>query len=76
MPSKPRPIGNFHYRLQRLRQDTGLTQAELGGRAGLSPSHIAHFESGRRLPSLINFYHLCVALDVTADLLLEVRRAR
>lgn len=47
-----------------------LTQQELGKLAGISSMHIAHFESGRRLPSIPNLLKLCKALQVTTDWLL------
>lgn len=41
----------FQDLLKELRRQANLTQAELGGRAGVSPQTIASYEEGRRRPS-------------------------
>ena len=56
--------------LRKAREDKGLTQAELAQRGGLQPSAIAHFEAGRRSPSLDNLRRLADALSVSLDYLL------
>lgn len=38
--------------LRQLRRRNGMTQAELGGRVGLSGAHISHLEKNQRLPDL------------------------
>lgn len=63
-------------RLRYARLKRGLSQSELAEKAGLVPSWIAHFEAGRRLPSLENFRKICIALGVTADSLLGLRAAQ
>jgi transcriptional regulator with XRE-family HTH domain len=60
----------FGELLRTAREAKGLTQAELAQRAGFQPSAIAHFEAGRRTPSLDNFRRLADALAVTLDFLL------
>src|SRR4051812_541684 len=60
----------FGELLRKAREDKGLTQAELATRAGFQPSAIAHFEAGRRSPSLDNLRRLADALVVTLDYLL------
>jgi len=40
----------FAQRLKELRQEMGLTQAELAKEAGLRQSHISSWESGLRMP--------------------------
>lgn len=57
--------------LKRTREECGYTQAGLACRAGLKQAHISHFECGRRLPSYHNLLALKLALDVTADSLME-----
>jgi transcriptional regulator with XRE-family HTH domain len=47
-----------------------LSQSELAERAGLQPSAVSHFETGRRSPSFDNLRRLADALDVTTDYLL------
>lgn len=47
-----------------------ITQTDLGEKAGLPTSIISHFETGRRMPSLKNFYRIVEALGIPADDLL------
>ena len=60
----------FPVRLRAAREKRGLTQGELGKRAGLQVSAISHFETGTRKPSFDNLHRLADALDVTTDYLL------
>jgi transcriptional regulator with XRE-family HTH domain len=61
----------FPDRLRHARETLRkLSQSELAERAGLQPSAISHFETGRRSPSFDNLKHLADALDVTTDYLL------
>jgi transcriptional regulator with XRE-family HTH domain len=48
----------------------GLTQAELGKRAGMAAASISHFETGQRAPSLESLVRLADALHVSVDTLL------
>jgi transcriptional regulator with XRE-family HTH domain len=52
------------------REEKGLSQSELGHKAGFQPSAISHFESGGRSPSFENVKRLADALSVTIDYLL------
>ena len=54
----------FAKKLKQVREMRKLTQSELAQKTGLQPSHISHFEQGRREPSLSNFVKLCTALRV------------
>lgn len=68
--------GSFAVRLFHARgahPPTGLTQAQLAERAGLQQSTIAHYESGRREPSLANLRRLVWATGQSADYLLATR---
>jgi transcriptional regulator with XRE-family HTH domain len=47
-----------------------LTQIELGTKANLPSTSIAHFEAGKRKPSFDNLRKLAEALEVTTDYLL------
>jgi transcriptional regulator with XRE-family HTH domain len=47
-----------------------LTQIELGNKANLPSTSIAHFEAGQRKPSFDNLRKLAEALEVTTDYLL------
>ncbi|GMO32308.1 MAG: helix-turn-helix transcriptional regulator [Termitinemataceae bacterium] len=60
----------FCERLKKSREIRGLTQNELGTKAQLPPSSIAHFETGTRKPSFDNLRRLAEALSVTTDYLL------
>ena len=60
----------FRKRLKIAREKRNLTQNELGQKANLPPSSIAHFETGSRKPSLANLRRLAIALEVTTDYLL------
>jgi transcriptional regulator with XRE-family HTH domain len=56
--------------LKALRELRGLTQAELGAKAGMGGASVSHFETGQRTPSLESLLRLADALDVTTDALL------
>jgi len=56
--------------LRRLREMRGLTQAEVGTRAGIAPAAVSHFETGQRTPSLDSLVKLADALRVSVDALL------
>ena len=60
-------------KLRQIRELRKLTQAQLAARAGMQPSAINHFESGRREPSLSNFIRLYKALRVGPGILLGER---
>ena len=70
MPKSSGESEAFGPRLRRERDKRGLNQAQLADRAGLQPSAVSHFESGRRAPSFENLKRLADALGVTIDYLL------
>lgn len=59
--------------LKSLRELRGLTQAEVGARAGLAAAAVSHFETGQRAPSIESLVRLADALDVSVDVLLGRR---
>lgn len=61
---------NFSERVRTARELRKLSQAELAEEAGLQPSAVSHFESGRRSPSFQNLKALADALKVTTDYLI------
>jgi transcriptional regulator with XRE-family HTH domain len=63
-------IDVFPERLKSAREMRKLTQNELGQRASLPATSIAHFEAGSRKPSFDNLRKLATALEVTTDYLL------
>ena len=71
--SKPAPI-TFAARLRSIRELSGLSQAELAGKADIHPTAIAHMEAGSREPGLKNLTSLVKALGVSADVLLGTAR--
>jgi len=60
----------FSERLKNAREMRKMTQNELGTKANLPSTSIAHFESGSRKPSFDNLRKLAEALEVTTDYLL------
>ena len=60
----------FPERLKSAREMRKLTQVELGTKANLPSTSIAHFEAGKRKPSFFNLQKLSEALEVTTDYLL------
>lgn len=61
---------DFRTQLRVLREMRGLTQGELGTRAGIAAASISHFETGQRVPSLDSLVKLADALQVSVDALL------
>lgn len=45
---------DFAKRLRFVREMREMTQAQLGAKADLDQTHIAHFEAGNRLPGVEN----------------------
>lgn len=70
MVTEPAPSEIFQERLKAARDLRGWSQADLGVRAKMPPSSIAHFESGSRKPSFDTLRRLANALEVTTDYLL------
>ena len=65
----------FRERLTSQRERRGLTQAELGAKAGMAPGAISHFETGQRLPSLESAVRLADALACSIDYLIGREQA-
>jgi transcriptional regulator with XRE-family HTH domain len=67
---------DFKDRLRQTREARGLSQLDLanktaeGGKPGLQPAAISHFETGQRAPSFDNLKKLADALSVSIDYLL------
>ena len=55
----------FGHRIQKRRQELGITQEELADRVNLSRTHMGHIEQGRRSPSLEVLNKLAKALKTT-----------
>lgn len=70
MSKQQNPSEAFKERLKAARTMRSWSQSELGGRADMPPSSVAHFEAGSRKPSFDTLRRLANALDVTTDYLL------
>ena len=70
MSKNASPSEIFQHRLKKARESRGLNQAELGDKAGMPASSIAHFETGTRKPSFESLRRLATALEITTDYLL------
>jgi transcriptional regulator with XRE-family HTH domain len=75
MQQPPRKKGVFPRRLRKAREMRELSQQELAERARLQQAAVSHYESGTRLPSLLNLKRLSEALEVTTDYLLGRSRS-
>ena len=69
-PSDPNEFAaTVGEQIRRLRQEHGLTQAELAERAGLSANYVARLERGELGPSLFVACRLAEALEVAVEVL-------
>jgi transcriptional regulator with XRE-family HTH domain len=64
------PVSVLALNVYRLRKERGLTQADLGKRAGLSQPKVAKIESGDANPELRTLGRLAGALGITVGELL------
>jgi transcriptional regulator with XRE-family HTH domain len=60
----------FAERLRAARELRKMSQSDVAEKAGLMPSAVSHFETGRRSPSFANLKALSDALKVTTDYLI------
>ena len=61
----------FGQKLQIMRKQCNLTQAELASKAGISTSTIGMYEQNRRRPNFQILKKICDILSVQADYLLD-----
>jgi transcriptional regulator with XRE-family HTH domain len=66
-PSDRELCDGLSYRLKAVREQQGLTQAELARRLGLSKSAIAKYEGGAHLPGVRVLVRLALGLGVSVD---------
>ncbi len=69
-PGKP-GVDGLGERLKSARELRHMTQSELATKTGLMEAAISHFECGRRLPCAKNLRTLSIALNASADYLLD-----
>ena len=60
--------------LRRARLDAGLSLRALASRAGTSHATLKHYESARKVPSVVNFMKLLECCDVAVDFSLSPRQ--
>ena len=58
-------------KLKKLRENRGMTQAELGKALDISPSAIGMYEQGRRIPDISNLKKISSFFSVSVDYLIE-----
>lgn len=54
-------------KIRKYRKEAGMTQAELGKKAGLSEAMIRQYELGKRNPKFENLNKIAKALNITID---------
>lgn len=54
----------FNKKLKKLREEKGLSQAELAKMAGVSQTAISDVETGSKMPKLDTAMKICKALNV------------
>ena len=57
-------LRTFGGRVRNLREQAGLSQEELGFRAGVHPTYVSGIERGQRNVSLLNIHALAKGLKV------------
>ncbi len=57
--------------LKKARKAAGVTQKELAEKLGVHQKDISRWENGDRTPSVEALAGICIALNVSADTLLE-----
>ena len=55
----------FATTLRRKRNEAGLSQEELGFRAGIAMRYVSLLETGKRQPTISTIASICDALDMT-----------
>jgi transcriptional regulator with XRE-family HTH domain len=64
MAPRTEPQPGLGRAIRQLRTERGLSQEELGLRAGIHPTWVSHLESGRNNPAWGSVRRLAAALDV------------
>ena len=66
-------LDSFAENLHRLRRQAGISQEELGARAGIQMADISRYEGAHRDPRITTVARLADALDVRIAELLEAQ---
>ena len=62
--ARPDVRERFGFAVRCRREDLGLTQEELAGRAGIHRTYLSDVERGGRNPSLVNIERMASALSL------------
>lgn len=72
MESKENTLYQMGNVLRELRKLNNMTQKEVAEKIGIRHQSYQAYEAGKTLPTLENFYALCVLFDVTPNYLLGI----
>jgi len=61
----------FGEALRATRLSRGYSQRDVTTAAGLSPSYVSQVENGRRMPTLLNVYRICLSMRVSIDSVID-----
>jgi transcriptional regulator with XRE-family HTH domain len=56
---------DFSNRLIKLRNQKGVSARDMSLSIGQNPGYINNIETGKALPSMANFFHICDYLNIT-----------
>lgn len=71
---EPKLLRDVGRRVKGARMDAGLGLREFADEAGISPSNVSWIENGKSEMGIGTLRDLCVALAVSADVLLGLRK--
>jgi len=71
MPSRNKLLAALGKNVRTRRESSGLTQEQLGDKAGLDPTYISGIERGVRNPSLLSIERLARALGISVSEILD-----
>ena len=63
---------SFPSKLKELRQEHGLTQEQMAELIEVSPKTYRNYETGKTKPRIATIKKIVIALETTADELLEI----
>ena len=66
--------GSIGKRISNARKATGLTQAKLSEKIGISEKYLSRIECGKQVPSIAVVAKICEVLCISADRLLSLNQ--
>lgn len=69
--TKERRKMNIHENIKKARKAAGITQKVLAAKLSVHQKDISRWENGERTPNVEALAGICIALNVSADTLLE-----